>query len=72
MARKSCKGCIHARQKGCNYILDTGMPRNCPAENCNKYARQGHIMVEMDDGTIKKVFKKGVNKNDWCRVGPKN
>ena len=39
-----CKGCVYYRplsesSRGkpyCNYILDTGEPRRCPAENCKK------------------------------------
>lgn len=42
------KDCIYCRQTGsgsgggivgslCNYMLDTGEPRNCPADNCDKY-----------------------------------
>ena len=42
---KTCKGCVYYRplsesnNRGkpyCNYILDTGEPRGCPAENCEK------------------------------------
>lgn len=42
---KSCKGCYYWRPsasyskktlKICHYMLDTGEPRNCPAEKCNK------------------------------------
>ena len=41
--RSSCKGCGHyrklsptsgGRDKYCNYLLDTGEPRPCPAEGC--------------------------------------
>ena len=42
---KTCKGCVYYRplsesnNRGkpyCNYILDTGEPRGCPTENCDK------------------------------------
>ena len=42
---KTCKGCVYYRslsenspnlQPYCNYLLDTGEPRRCPAENCKK------------------------------------
>ena len=42
---KSCKGCVYYRslsenspylQHYCNYLLDTGEPRRCPGENCDK------------------------------------
>ena len=41
--RKSCIGCIHHKplhkngSRCCHYILDTGLSRDCPAENCDKY-----------------------------------
>lgn len=51
MSRTSCKGCGHYRtiggnnsgERGCHYLLDTGEPRGCSAENCTKkepYRRQ--------------------------------
>ena len=42
---KTCVGCAYYRslsenspnlQPYCNYLLDTGEPRGCPAENCKK------------------------------------
>ena len=40
---KTCVGCAYyrplddnSRESYCNYILDTGEPRGCPAENCKK------------------------------------
>lgn len=40
---KTCVGCAYYRplcgnrgESYCNYILDTGEPRGCPAENCKK------------------------------------
>jgi len=48
MNRKTCKGCVHHRplgdnrhEKYCNYIIDTGEPRGCPAEKCTRYTN-GH------------------------------
>ena len=41
----TCRGCVYYRslsenspnlQHYCNYLLDTGEPRRCPAENCKK------------------------------------
>ena len=40
----TCRGCVYYRSLSessrgkpyCNYILDTGEPRGCPAENCEK------------------------------------
>ena len=45
--RKSCKGCIYNRpltfegsgqQRYCLYCYDTGKPRGCPPEKCDKKA----------------------------------
>ena len=50
----SCKGCSHYRplsgaghEKYCNYILDTGKSRGCPANNCihhTKYHKEEDTM----------------------------
>lgn len=42
--RASCQSCIYRRGIGalgskytvCHYLLDTGKPRGCPAERCDK------------------------------------
>lgn len=43
MSKETCTGCGYyrkigagGRDRGCHYCHDTGNPRNCPAENCNK------------------------------------
>ena len=42
MNRRTCNGCVHRRPistnhvTACHYILDTGLPRGCPPENCTK------------------------------------
>lgn len=46
MNRKSCEGCIYYRElytsgcwtppRICNYCYDTGEPRGCPPEICDK------------------------------------
>lgn len=41
MNRESCKGCIHnvgdhPDYKYCHYMIHTGEPRGCSADNCNK------------------------------------
>lgn len=44
-----CIGCGHRRPVAgnwkdsyhiCHYILDTGMPRGCPVEECNHYTTE--------------------------------
>lgn len=43
--REKCKTCIHHSsgiyqgRVRCNYILDTGEPRGCDPEVCDKYER---------------------------------
>lgn len=47
MTRASCRGCIYYRPfagnpgslKYCNYLLDTGEVRGCPADKCDKYTK---------------------------------
>ena len=44
MRRESCEGCIYHRSlsdcskgvPGCHYCLDTGNPRGCPIDKCDK------------------------------------
>lgn len=46
--RASCRGCIYRRGIGsrgdrysvCHYCYDTGLPRGCPPENCDKKRRK--------------------------------
>ena len=52
---ESCKGCIHWRYGGniefCHYMLDTGIPRNCPAENCLFYFRKMYQKNELKENS---------------------
>ena len=46
--RESCRGCIYRRGIGgrgyrysvCYYCYDTGLPRGCPPEKCDKKRRK--------------------------------
>ena len=69
-----CKGCMHYRPLGgncdtkyCNYILDTGKSRGCPANNCihhTKYHKEEDPMpkaVTQDKiDEIKAMRKQGI------------
>lgn len=63
---KRCEGCGHRRPithsdtsiQICNYILDTGEPRGCSAENCTHYTTEKcKIQNEFDypDSNIKSI-----------------
>lgn len=50
----------------CNYLLATGKPRNCPADQCNKYKKQ--IGKRKTKENLKRSIAYAVaemNKNDW-------
>jgi hypothetical protein len=58
--RTSCKGCVYRRAFGsnsnytvCHYLIDTGKPRGCSAENCDKKLtkRRGKNNGRHDDYT---------------------
>ena len=41
--RSSCRGCLYRRPLGsnssytvCHYLIDTGKPRGCPVDRCDK------------------------------------
>ena len=53
---KTCKGCVYYRllsenspnlQPYCNYLLDTGEPRRCPAEICDKKLTKEEAMKKL-------------------------
>jgi len=55
MNRETCKGCVYHRafgddrhEKYCNYIIDTGEPRGCPAKKCTRYTN-GHDRSNNDN-----------------------
>lgn len=53
--RASCEGCIYRRwlsgnrpYTACHYCYDTGTPRGCPADRCNKKklgTKKNHAMT---------------------------
>lgn len=72
---KNCKGCIYRRslrsnntgQTVCNYLLDTGKVRGCPADNCDKKLTEEDIKMankkltpEQKAGMVRLRFEEGM------------
>lgn len=72
---KNCKGCIYRRslrsnnagQTVCNYLLDTGEVRGCPADKCDKKLTEEDIKMankkltpEQKAGIVRLRFEEGM------------
>ena len=53
----TCRGCIYFRSLSennpnmkhyCNYLLDTGNTRDCPAESCDKKLTKEEVMKKIN------------------------
>lgn len=71
---KTCKGCAHYRSLSesnnrgkpyCNYILDTGEPRGCPAENCEKKTSLEEYMKKITNEQKAEIIRM---RNEGARV----
>lgn len=68
---KTCKGCVYYRplsesSRGkpyCNYILDTGEPRRCPAENCDKKLTLEEAMKKLTHEEKQEIIRLRVEDN---------
>ena len=69
---KSCKGCVYYRslsenspylQHYCNYLLDTGEPRRCPAENCEKKLTLEEAMKKLTSEDKQEIIRLRVEDN---------
>ena len=69
---KTCKGCVYYRplsesnNRGkpyCNYILDTGEPRDCPAENCDKKLTKEEAMKKLTSEDKQEIIRLRVEEN---------
>ena len=69
---KSCKGCVYYRslsenspylQHYCNYLLDTGEPRRCPAENCKKKLTLEEAMKKLTSEDKQEIIRLRVEDN---------
>lgn len=69
---KTCKGCVYYRslsenspnlQHYCNYLLDTGEPRRCPVENCNKKLTLEEAMKKLTSEDKQEIIRLRVEEN---------
>jgi len=71
---ESCRGCYYWRgakdSEFCHYMLDTGFPRNCPAENCLFYKKEsfkmgkGHKIPENTRLKVLEAVNAGIKYSD--------
>ena len=68
----TCKGCVYYRslseyypnlQHYCNYLLDTGEPRRCPAENCKKKLTLEEAMKRLTHEEKQEIIRLRVEDN---------
>ena len=69
---KTCVGCAYYRslsenspnlQPYCNYLLDTGEPRRCPAENCKKKLTLEEAMKKLTSEDKQEIIRLRVEEN---------
>ena len=69
---KTCNGCVYYRslsenspnlQHYCNYLLDTGEPRRCPAENCEKKLTLEEAMKKLTSEDKQEIIRLRVEEN---------
>lgn len=67
---KTCVGCAYYRplydnsgESYCNYILDTGEPRGCPAENCKKKISMEEYMKKITQEQKQEIIRLRIEEN---------
>ena len=69
---KTCRGCVYYRslsenspnlQPYCNYLLDTGEPRGCPAKNCNKKISMEEYMKRLTQDDKQEIIRLRIEGN---------
>ena len=69
---KTCVGCAYYRslsenspnlQPYCNYLLDTGEPRGCPAENCKKKISMEEYMKKITQEQKQEIIRLRMEQN---------
>ena len=69
---KTCNGCVYYRslsekspnlQPYCNYLLDTGEPRGCPAENCKKKLTLEEAMKKLTQEDKQEIIRLRMEQN---------
>ena len=67
-----CKGCVYFRSLSenhpnmkhyCNYLLDTGNTRDCPAESCDKKLTKEEAMKKLTQGDKQEIIRLRVEQN---------
>ena len=68
----TCRGCIYFRSLSenspnmkhyCNYLLDTGNTRDCPAENCDKKLTKEEAMKKLTSEDKQEIIRLRVEEN---------
>lgn len=68
----TCRGCVYYRslsenspnlQHYCNYLLDTGKPRRCPAESCDKKLTKEEAMKKLTSEDKQKIIRLRMEQN---------
>ena len=68
----TCRGCVYYRslsenspnlQHYCNYLLDTGEPRRCPAENCKKKISMEEYMKKITQEQKQEIIRLRIEGN---------
>ena len=68
----TCRGCVYYRslsenspnlQPYCNYLLDTGEPRHCPVENCQKKLTLEEAMKKLTSEDKQEIIRLRVEEN---------
>ena len=68
----TCRGCVYYRslsenspnlQHYCNYLLDTGEPRRCPAENCKKKISMEEYMKKITQEQKQEIIRLRMEQN---------
>lgn len=68
----TCRGCVYYRslsenspnlQPYCNYLLDTGEPRRCPVENCDKKLTKEEAMKKLTSEDKQEIIRLRVEEN---------
>ena len=68
---KTCRGCVYYRSLSessrgkpyCNYLLDTGNTRDCPAESCDKKLTKEEAMKKLTQGDKQEIIRLRVEEN---------
>ena len=69
---KTCKGCVYFRSLSennpnmkhyCNYLLDTGNTRDCPAESCDKKLTKEEAMKKLTQDDKQEIIRLRIEGN---------